>query len=428
MIRKVEKRRFRKKGVLRVTRSYYLRYRVGEMLVDRWKSLGVTDKQVAEKRAQEFLQDLERERAGIVEPKVIRNAAAKLLVEHLEDYVADLEKRNRAGRNGRGARQLKMRVSTLLSECNWKVAFHVNADSFIAWRSRQSNSARTLNHYLQATVSFLNWMERVGRIKGNPLKFVGKIDERGQSKRVRRAFTDEELRRLVVGSGPRGLVYLVAARTGLRQEELRQLIWEDIRFDEKVPSVRVRVVCAKNKKEEYVPLIPEIAEALKAYRPGNYSPSDLVFPYRVPRAARLQCDCEKNGIAYCDETGRYADFHALRYTWATFLQRHGIAQRFAMKLLRHSDIKLTSKVYTDETQLPIYDAVKVLPRLLENTQIRAQILGAAGHKLSQPDAESEGKQITEPADSEANRPMLTHPVALGANTDGEGFEPSLPFG
>ena len=48
-------------------------------------------------------------------------------------------------------------------------------------------SARTLNHYLQAMVSFLNWMERVGRIKGNPLKFVGKIDERGQSKRVRRA-------------------------------------------------------------------------------------------------------------------------------------------------------------------------------------------------------------------------------------------------
>ncbi len=105
----------------------------------------------------------------------------------------------------------------------------------------QKKSARTLNHYLQAMVSFLNWLERVGRIKVNPLKFVGKIDERGQSKRIRRAFTDDELRRLVAG------------------------------------------------------------------------------------------------------------FHALRYTWATFLQRHGIAQRFAMKLLRHSDIKLTSKVYTDES-------------------------------------------------------------------------------
>jgi hypothetical protein len=56
-----------------------------------------------------------------------------------------------------GARQLKMRVTTLVNECNWNVAFNVNADSFIAWRSRQRNSARTLNHYLQAMVSFLNW-------------------------------------------------------------------------------------------------------------------------------------------------------------------------------------------------------------------------------------------------------------------------------
>lgn len=242
MIFKVEKRRFRKNGVLRLTRSYYLRYGVGEMPVDRWRSLGVTDKQVAEKRAQEFLREKEQEASGILEPKVIRNAAARPLAEHLEDYLADLEKRNRAGRNGRGGRQLKMRVGALLKECNWNVAFNVSADSFIAWRSRQKNSARTLNHYLQAMVSFLNWLERVGRIKGNPLKFVGKIDDRGQLKRVRRAFTDEELRRLVTGSGPRGIAYFAAARTGLRQEELRQLIWDDLRFEEKVPHVRVRVV------------------------------------------------------------------------------------------------------------------------------------------------------------------------------------------
>lgn len=31
-----------------------------------------------------------------------------------------------------------------------------------------------------------------------------------------------------------------------------------------------------------------------------------------------------------------------------------------MKLMRHSDLKLTAKFYTDETQLPIYDAIKSL--------------------------------------------------------------------
>jgi hypothetical protein len=33
------------------------------------------------------------------------------------------------------------------------------------------------------------------------------------------------------------------------------MIWDDLRFDEKVPHVRVRVTCAKNKKEEHVELV-----------------------------------------------------------------------------------------------------------------------------------------------------------------------------
>src|SRR6266446_10966798 len=111
MIFKVEKRRFRQNGVLRLTRYYHLRYRFGEMPVDRWKALGVTDKQVAEKRAEEFRQEKEREAAGILEPKVMRTAARMPLAAHLEDFLADLEKRNRAGRKGRGGRQLRMRVT-----------------------------------------------------------------------------------------------------------------------------------------------------------------------------------------------------------------------------------------------------------------------------------------------------------------------------
>ena len=427
MIFKVEKRRFRKEGSLRLTRHYYLRYRVGDMPVDRWKSLGVTDKQVAEKKAQEFLQEKEREAAGILEPKVIRDAALRPLSAHLDDYLADLQKRNRAGRNGRGGRQLKMRVTTLLTECRWNVAYHIDADSFIGWRSRQEKSARTLNHYLQATVSFLNWLERMGRIKANPLKFVRKIDERGQSRRVRRAFTDDELRQLVAGSGWRGLVYFTAARTGLRREELRQLVWDDLRLEETVPYVRVRVVCAKNKTEEHVALVPEICEALRAHRPGNYLSSDLVFPNGVPQTRRLKRDAERNGIAYCDGSGRYADFHALRYTWATFLQRHGIPQRFAMKLLRHSDIKLTCKVYTDESQLPIYEAIKALPRLGVYTQIRAQISGGKGREGTHADAKGRIEQRREHLDGERFGRSLTHPVANGHDAVREGFEPSVPF-
>jgi len=84
----VEKRRSRKGGKVHETRYYYLRYRLADMPVDRWKSLGVTDKQVAEKKAREFIQEQEQEAAGILQPRVIRDGAKKPLKDHLADYVS----------------------------------------------------------------------------------------------------------------------------------------------------------------------------------------------------------------------------------------------------------------------------------------------------------------------------------------------------
>jgi len=423
MIFKVEKRRFRQNGVLRVTRCYYLRYRHGDMPVDRWKSLGVTDLAVANKKAQEFLQEKEREAAGILEPKLARDAAQRSLADHLNDYQADLVTRGRAGRGGRGGRLLKARILGLMGECGWKLSAHVTADSFVAWRTKHKAAARTLNHYLQGMVSFLSWMERVGRIKSNPLKFVAKVDERGQKKRVRRAFSDEELRKLIEASGRRGIIYFTAARTGLRQEELRQLTWGDVHLDAAQPQIIVRAETAKNKKQEPVYLVPEIAEALQAHRPVKWSASALVFPQGIPRASRLKVDAERVGIAYQDEQGRYADFHALRYTCATFFQKNGIPPRFAMKLMRHSDLKLTAKVYTDETLLPIYDSIKNLPRL-GCTQIRAQISGPVGQNASQPVTVSQGTETHETGCLDAVCPGLSLPVAEMEMERAKGFEPS----
>ena len=392
MIFEIEKRRFRRGGKLQETRSYYLRYRIGEMPVDKWKSLGVTDRQVADKKAHEFIQERERETAGILAPKVVRDAAQRPLLEHLNDYEADLVMRNRAGRGGRGARLLKSRITQLVQDARWQRLADITADSFINWRNQQTHGPRTLNHYLQGMVSFLNWMERGGRIKFNPLKNVAKVDERGQKKRLRRAFTDEELRKLVAGSGERGIVYFTAARTGLRWDELRNLRWNEVKLEAATPIIIVRAETAKNKTEEPVCLVPEIVEALKAHRPGKWSPTELVFPNGIPRNRRLQKDAQANGIVYQDEQGRYADFHALRYTFATFMRRNGMPDNFVRKQMRHKTIRQTDG-YTDEMQLPIYDAMKNLPRLDAvpgYTQIRAQNLGAKGQNGSQPGANNGG--------------------------------------
>lgn len=120
MIFEVEKRRSRQNGKLKLTRSYYLRYRFGDMPVDRWKSMASTDFQVATKKAQLFFEEKQREAAGIIEPQLMRDAAKRSLLEHLHEYEADLIARGRAGRGGRGARLIKSRITRLLGDNNWR--------------------------------------------------------------------------------------------------------------------------------------------------------------------------------------------------------------------------------------------------------------------------------------------------------------------
>ena len=154
--------------------------------------------------------------------------------------------------------------------------------------------------------------------------------------------------------------------------------------------------------------------------------TDLVFPNGIPRARRLTLDAEANGIPYRDELGLYGDFHALRHTWATFLQRNGVAQRFAMKLMRHSDIRLTAQVYTDEMQLPIYDAIKNLPRLDAvpgYTQIRAQNLGGNGQTVSQSGAKRGDSNPTETLVNRGICHALSQPVTICQMERAEGAEP-----
>jgi hypothetical protein len=93
-------------------------------------------------------------------------------------------------------------------------------------------------------------------------------------------------------------------------------------------------------------------------------------------------------------------------------------------VLRHSDIKLTAKVYTDESQLPVYDGVKGLPRLFDNTQIRAQISGGAGDQVSQAGEKGEGKRDAKHEGKSVSGRVLTLPVVLGQNERVKGIEPS----
>ena len=80
--------------------------------------------------------------------------------------------------------------------------------------------------------------------------------------------------------------------------------------------------------------------------------------------------------------GRYADFHSLRVTWGTYLQRNGVGSRAAMDLMRHSDRKLTDIIYTDSNLLQTGEVIRNLPDDKILTEILTEISGKSGQNGS----------------------------------------------
>jgi hypothetical protein len=153
---------------------------------------------------------------------------------------------------------------------------------------------------------------------------------------------------------------------------MRLLRWKDINLEGDTPHVLVRASTSKNRRTTQQPLHPELVNALRKFRPKDPLPEAPVFR-SVPRADGMYRDLKKAEIPLQDAQGRRVDMHALRMTFGTYLQAQGVPLRHAMELMRHSDRKLTDKLYTDASHLPLAQAVDALPAFsLPQTQTRTQ--------------------------------------------------------
>jgi integrase len=374
-------------------------------------SLGTSDKQVAEKKRSELLREKEHERAGFIPQKAVRDAAQHKLAEHLQDFLGDMHRR---GKSEKYLANIEFRVGRLITDCSWNLAKDVTADSFQSWlRENRELKDKTANDYLEAARCFFNWLVKLGRVGSNPLLSVEKAKTKEGMAVEIRAFSDDEMLRLLAVAGEFKPVYLMAVHTGLRRSELAALKWDDLHLDAVTPFVKVRASTTKNGKPADIRLLPELVAALHELKSNGTHNNEFVFK-RVPRIERFYRDLAKAKIPLQDKFAHKAVFHSLRHTFGTNLARGGVASRVAMALMRHSDRRQTDKIYTDENLLGTWAAFDALPNYTERaSQIASQILGAKGQTESLPvSTNGENKADKSIASIEASH-VLTLPVAVG---------------
>jgi integrase len=327
--------------------------------------------------------------SGIIAPRVLRDAASRLLTDHLTEFLAYMKGLNRSASH---ISHVGTRVRTLIADCGWRYLSDVTAKSFELWRQKKAGelSIKTRNEYRASMFSMLAWLEENEELAANPFKRVKKTDGRGQETIKRRAATKAEIEGLCSVAGDCGVGYLAAVTTGLRRGELSKLEDGDFHLDVAQPFALVRAATTKDRTPAKVYLGPQLVAELKKLRAPGMPSNSLALAGRMPTMNKMREHLAAAGIPFKDDQGRRLDFHALRMTFDTNLAIAGVSDAVRMKLMRHKSPRLTLETYTDSEKVPVAASLAKLPEFgfgakgKEHTGKDTGILVQGGQSVSKP--------------------------------------------
>lgn len=380
---------------------------------------GYTDKMATEQKAATIEKRTARQSEGVfdVDPK----HAGTPIANHVKDWLADLE---RSGRSTEYTRKVKARVNAMIADRKWVRLASIRTDEVTTWATAKRQGGmgeQTTNHYVDALRAFCQWCVTQKRMEQNPILSVLRSDV-VEPVCKRRAATLDELRRLVDVHPYRGKVYLTAALTGLRRQELQLLEWQDVvNLDSESAYLKLRAHTTKSRRSDEISIPPELVEMLREHRPAACLPTARVFR-SIPKSSTVKADVKAAGIAIDDHKGKI-DFHAMRKTYCTILARNNVPIRDAKELMRHTDIRLTSEIYTDANLIrhDAAGAVRNLPRVAATAPREQRATGTDG-ELAYTEAYTKnvpklGKTVRHPNDNQPK--MLETGNSENAEKQGE---------
>jgi len=370
------------KVVTKKSKNWYFDYTDADGVRQRVK--GLTDKAATLRMAADYERNVEKIKNGEIDRYAEHRN--KPLEEHLRDFKLSLLS------SGISEKQVNLvygRTRRLIEGCGFIFMKDISAlavQSFCADLRRKGISKRTSNFYLQAIQRFSEWLVINRRTPENIIGHIKGENPKTDIRRSRRALTEGEITKLLKATrqakkycnmegNVREKLYILAMNTGLRASELDSLRWNSFNFDDKNPSIKVTAAYSKHRREDILPLRQDIAEMFRDWQKTRGDKgNDKVFPkidsHRT--ANMIERDLIRAGIPYQDEEGRYADFHALRYTFITNMVKSGASPKVCQALARHCSIALTMDVYTYLKLFDLKSALEKLPNFLESEECESQ--------------------------------------------------------
>ena len=213
-------------------------------------------------------------------------------------------------------------------------------------------SPATVNRFLSVLSKIFSLASDAELVDNNPCRKVRQF--RLNNERVR-VLSSEEERDLLSALSQNELVKQIvvfALNTGFRRGEIFDLKWFDIDFNRRMIQIRQ----SKSNKKRVVPMNATIWELLNSMA----RTSEFVFP--SPKTGIRLNQIKRSFRRAVDEAGlQDFRFHDLRHTAATRMADAGADAFTIMKILGHSDIRMTAR-YTHATDAALRRAVTNLDR------------------------------------------------------------------
>ncbi len=361
---------------------------------------GFVDKVATLQKAAELERQAARAQVGLTDKYAQHRK--RPLSEHLGDFRRSLE----AGNTDIHVKVTYSRIKRVFDGCGFRYWCDISASKVKDFLTGLEISKKTFNYYLAAVKQFCRWMVKDRRASESPVDYLSRL--RLPENEYRRALDFEEVCRLLAATEKaptrfgltghaRAVLYLLAVETGLRVRELQSLKVHSL--DLKNCTVTVEPESCKDRRRAVQLLKHGRALQLKKFFAGKM-PDVKAFnmPSSYRTAEMLRADLaeteerdkdgkvEKEGISYIDNTGRRADFHCLRHTLATELDRSGASLKERMRIMRHSDrSNLTLGTYG---HIQVYDIRRAIENLPEypwpgtQEEVGAVATGTDGQEIS----------------------------------------------